>query len=124
METFVEGSKEQFKAFMDASIEGPIRMLNLLKYKPDGGSKKYAQYAAHTAPLLEKCGGKVIFQADARLTVIGPEDWDKMLIVEYPNRAAFFSMVLSEEYQKGVHLRHEALEDSRLVCMQSEKNHD
>jgi uncharacterized protein (DUF1330 family) len=53
-----------------------------------------------------------------RKTVIGGEEWDDVFIVEYPSKEAFFDMVTSEEYQKGAHFRTEALEDSRLVCMQ------
>ena len=120
METHVEGTKEQFVSFMKAPIEGPIRMLNLLRYKADGGEAKYAEYGANTQPCLEKVGGKVIFRGDGKLTVIGGEDWDLILIVEYPSKDKMVEMIQSEEYQAGVHLRHEALEDSRLVCMQSE----
>jgi uncharacterized protein (DUF1330 family) len=41
-----------------------------------------------------------------------------VFIVEYPDRDAFIDMVQSAEYQQGAHLRHDAIEDSRLVCMQ------
>lgn len=115
----VEGTGEQFKSFMGLPIEGPIHMLNLLRYKEDGGRETYAKYGAHTAPLLEARGGKVVYRSEGRATVIGEEVWDTILIVEYPNRDAFFDMIRSDEYQAGVHLRTEALEDSRLVCMQS-----
>ena len=120
--THIEGTKEQMKAFLTMDLEGPIHMLNLLRYKPDGGRETYAKYAAHTSPLLEKRGGKAIYRSDGRATVIGGEEWDTVLIVEYPSRDAFKDMITSEEYQAGVHLRHEALEDSRLICMQAEKS--
>jgi len=115
----VEGSPEQFKAFMKMDVEGPIHMLNMLCYKPDGGRDSYAKYSAHTLPLLEKVGGKMVYSAEPRKSVIGGENWDDIFIVEYPSKAAFLDMVMSEEYQEGVHLRHEALMDSRLVCMQN-----
>jgi len=115
----VEGTPEQFRAFMKMDLEGPIHMLNMLRFKPDGGREAYAKYSDHTTPLLEKRGGKAVYRAEARKAVIGEEDWDEIFVVEYPNKAAFLDMVLSEEYQKGVHLRHEALADSRLVCMQA-----
>jgi uncharacterized protein (DUF1330 family) len=117
--THVEGSPEQMKAFMKMELDGPIHMLNLLRYKEEGGRALYAQYSAHTLPLLAERGGKVIYRAQARKTVIGGEAWDDVFIVEYPSKGAFLDMVLSDEYQRGVHLRHEALLDSRLVCMQT-----
>jgi uncharacterized protein (DUF1330 family) len=114
----VEGSPEQFKAFMKMDVDGPIHMLNMLRYKPGGGRDSYAKYSANTRPLLEERGGKIVYDAEPRTSVIGEEDWDAVFIVEYPSKAAFIDMVTSDEYQKGVHLRHEALLDSRLVCMQ------
>lgn len=114
----VEGSPDQIKAFMALPIEGPIHMLNLLRFKKDGGRASYAKYSAHTVPLVEKRGGKVVYAAEGKATVIGGENWDSIFIVEYPSREAFIDMITSQEYQSGAHLRHEALEDSRLVCMQ------
>jgi uncharacterized protein (DUF1330 family) len=114
----VEGTKEQMKTFMKLDIRGPIHMLNMLRFNADGGREKYRQYGKHTAPLLAKVGAKVISRSEARATLIGGEDWDAVLVVEYPSRMAFLDMVLSEEFKKGKHLRHEALEDSRLICMQ------
>lgn len=59
------------KAFLAMDIEGPIRMLNPLRYKPDRGRETYAQYAARTSPLLEKRRGKTIYRSEGRATVIG-----------------------------------------------------
>lgn len=117
--TQIEGTPEQFKAFMDMDLDGPIHMLNMLRYKPDGGRDSYAKYSEHTMPLLKERGGKMVYRAEARKAVIGEEDWDDIFVIEYPSKAAFLDMVLSEEYQKGAHLRHEALLDSRLICMQA-----
>ena len=41
--------------------EGPVTMLNLLKFKADGGMEKYMEYGAAVAPLLEKVHGKSTF---------------------------------------------------------------
>lgn len=117
--TYIEPTEEQMAAFARSGVEGPIHMLNLLKLKPAGGAASYAKYAKHTAPCLEKVGGKVVYQAEGRAAVIGPDQWDLILIVEYPSVAKFMEMVTSEQYLKGVHLRSEALADSRLVCMQA-----
>ncbi len=115
---YIEGTPEQMQDFLAMDIEGPIQMLNLLRFKPEGGRESYAEYSKQTVPLVEKRGGKVIYRAGGRATVIGGETWDSVFIVEYPDRAAFLDMIQSEEYQQGAHLRHNALEDSRLVCMQ------
>lgn len=115
---FVDRTTEQTQTFMELDIEGPIHMLNMLRFKADGGRDKYRQYGKHTAPLLAKAGAKVISRCEARATLIGGEDWDVVLVVEYPSREAFLDMVTSEEFLQGKHLRQEALEDSQLICMQ------
>jgi len=114
----IQGTSEQMQEFLDKQIDGPIHMLNLLRFKPDGGRESYADYSKHTVPLVEQRGGKVVYRAQGRSTVIGGETWDSVFIVEYPDRDAFIDMVQSAEYQQGAHLRHDAIEDSRLVCMQ------
>jgi len=115
----IERTEEQTRAFMDLDIEGPVHMLNLLRFKAEGGREKYREYAKHNAPLLAKVGGKAISRSEARATLIGGEDWDAVLIVEYPSRKAFLDMVLSDDFKEAKHLRQQALEDSRLICMQA-----
>ena len=116
---FVEPEQDQMQTFLKSDIEGPIHMLNLIRLKKDGGLESYAKYGEATGPCLAKVGGKIVYQAQGRFTVIGGETWDMVFIVEYPSRDKFIEMVTSEEYQKGAHLRGEGVEDSRLVCMQS-----
>ncbi|MFP6581841.1 MAG: DUF1330 domain-containing protein [Candidatus Hydrogenedentota bacterium] len=115
----LEGTKEQMVEFLKLDLTGPIQMLNLLRFKEDGGRETYAKYSANTLPLLKERGGKSVYRSVARKTVIGEEAWDEVFIIEYPSKDAFFDMITSDEYQKGVHLRMEALEDSRLVCLQA-----
>ena len=115
----LEGTKDQMKEFLKLPVEGPIHMLNMLRYKKDGGQETYMKYSDNTKPLLEARGGKIVSSWSPRMTVIGDERWDWIFIVEYPSKDVFFDMITSEEYQSGVHLRTEALEDSRLVCLQA-----
>lgn len=116
---YLERTEEQTKAFMEIDIEGPIHMLNMLRFKADGGREKYRAYGKHNAALLAKAGGKLISRSSALATLIGGEEWDEILVVEYPSREAFLNMVLSDEYEVARHMRKEALEDSRLICMQA-----
>jgi len=116
---FIEPESDRLAAFMSSGIEGPINMLNLLKFKPDGGRESYNRYGEHVAPCLEAVGAKVVYAADGKAAVIGPECWDMILIVAYPSVEKFMEMVSSEAYREHMHFRTEALEDSRLVCMQA-----
>jgi uncharacterized protein (DUF1330 family) len=53
--------------------------------------------------------------------LVGKEEWDEILVVEYPSRKAFLNMVQSDEYKVPKQIRNEALEDSRLISMQAPK---
>ncbi len=89
-------------------------MLNLLRFKPDGGQERYAEYGAAVTPLLEKAGARVVFLGEAALPLLGEGRWDSVLLVEYPSRGAFLEMIGSAEYQTIGHLRTEALEHGEL----------
>ena len=99
--------------------EGPVTMLNLLAFKPDGGRERYVEYGEAVAPLLEKVGGRLVFQGQAAPAVLGGESWDLVLLVEYPTRRAFLEMIQSDEYQAIAHLRTEALAKGELHPLDS-----
>ena len=44
---------EQFKAFTELPDEGPIVMVNLLKFKPDGGRESYRIYGEKFAEMMQ-----------------------------------------------------------------------
>jgi arylsulfatase A-like enzyme/uncharacterized protein (DUF1330 family) len=119
--TYLDRTEEQTSLLKELDIEGPILMLNMLRYKKDGGREKYREYGRSLGPLLAKAGAKLYSRSDALATLIGDEEWDEILVVEYPSREAFLNMVQSDEYKVPKQMRNEALEDSRLICMQAPK---
>jgi uncharacterized protein (DUF1330 family) len=118
MESSVDPEKlnqEGFAAFAARTGEGsPVVMLNLLRFKPDGGRERYEEYGAAVAPLLAKAGGRVAFGGDPATVLLGERSWDLVLLVEYPTRGAFLEMIGSEEYQAIAHLRTAALTEGEL----------
>ncbi len=110
-------NQEAMAAFAGRASDGPVYMLNLLEFVPDGGAERYAEYGAAVAPLLEKAGGKPIFAGRPAESLIGEGSWDMMLLVSYPTRQAFLDMVSSPEYQEIEHLRSQALARSELRAM-------
>ncbi|HMC50262.1 MAG TPA: DUF1330 domain-containing protein [Solirubrobacterales bacterium] len=111
-------NQEGFAAFAARSGEdAPVTMLNLLRFKPDGGQERYAEYGAAVMPLLEKAGARVVFLGESALPLLGDGRWDSVLLVEYPTCQAFLDMVASAEYQAIGHLRTEALEHGELHPM-------
>jgi uncharacterized protein (DUF1330 family) len=92
-------------------------MLNLLRFKPDGGQERYLEYGTAVAPLLEKVGGRIVWTGQPAAPLLGESGWDLVVLVEYPSRGAFLEMIASPEYQEIGHLRTEALELGELHPM-------
>ena len=102
-------NQEGFAAFGErANEDGPVVMLNLLAFKPEGGRERYMEYGAAVAPLLEKVGGRIVFAGAPVIALLGDDSWDLVALVEYPTRRAFLDMIGSSEYEAIEHLRTEA----------------
>jgi uncharacterized protein (DUF1330 family) len=100
---------DQLAAFI-ALPDGPIVMVNLLKFKPDGGAEDYAKYAAGVGPILRKIGARSIFAGEAKVCLIGGGDWDAIALVEYPDKMALIRMTQLSEYQAIHHHREAGLQ--------------
>jgi len=110
-------NQDAFAAFAARATDGPVFMLNLLEFVPEGGAERYAEYGVAVAPLLEGVGGRAVFAGTPAESLIGEGSWDLMVLVSYPTRQAFLDMVSSTEYQEIAHLRSEALVRSELRAM-------
>ena len=97
---------EQMREFLTLP-DGPVLMVNLLKFKPGGGAEEYAKYIAGVRPVLQEFGATIVISGEAATCLIGNGDWDMIALVEYPSPSAFFEMVNSDEYQ-AVHGHREA----------------
>jgi uncharacterized protein (DUF1330 family) len=119
-------SEQQVSDVVSSSDDGPVLMLNLLRFKEmaDGidegvtGAEAYARYSAATEPFLAAVGGQLRVVLLPQQTVIGPpeSEWDLILLVEYPSRAKFMEMASNPEYLKIHAHREAALADSRLIA--------
>lgn len=111
----VDPTGHDLKRYLAEDDGGPVVMLNLLRFRPDGRAS-YDRYAREIVPHLERVGGSVVYAGDAGTSLV-PADgsgWDAVLLVRYPSRQAFCAMVADEAYQRITHLRTEALEEAVL----------
>ena len=105
-------SRERVGEMMEPGPDGPIYMVNLLKFKEhaeyeDGratdlsGRDAYQLYGSEVSKLVGDYGGEVNFVADVTFLALGQveELWDEVAIAMYPNRAALFEMSSSPEWQ-------------------------
>lgn len=111
----VDPTGEDLKHFLADDPGGPVVMLNLLRFK-EGGRASYDEYASAIQRFLEEYDASVIYGGDCSTTLVAPQDhrWDAVLIVRYPSRQAFSSMVADPNYQEITGLRTESLEEAVL----------
>jgi uncharacterized protein (DUF1330 family) len=125
-------TKEQIQALVDSELDTPIVMLNLLKFAEragndasgggdgvESGRESYARYGERMRTMLEETGARVLFQGRADSVVIGgdADDWDAVILVEYPSRMAFLEMTSSPKYRDVSKDRSAGLADSRLIAI-------
>jgi uncharacterized protein (DUF1330 family) len=104
------------KRYLAEDPGGSVVMLNLLRFN-DGGRASYEAYAkALDETYLPRYGGHVLYVGDGSTPLVAEQgqDWDVVLLVQYPSRKAFSEMVADPEYQQVTHLRTEALLEAVL----------
>lgn len=112
VENRVYPDPEQMAALQENGPDGPIVMVNLLKFRekalyPDGrdpdlsGREAYDRYAREVVKLLRAVGGSVVFSGDVSFLTLGRADelWDEVALAEYPSRDALMKMSMSEEWR-------------------------
>lgn len=131
----IEPTRAGIRALRERGIEGPVEMLNLLRFRetadyaaspelaptqPISGKQAYDRYSEHTMPRLAEVGAEVTNLGFGGGALIGPDDehWDLVLTVRYPSVDAFLTMTSDPAYVATMGHRTAALEDSRLVPMQ------
>lgn len=102
----------QMEKMMGRGPDGPIVMVNLLKFKDkavyrDGratdlsGREAYDIYSRAVIQLIQEFEGRIFFSADVTGLAVGLVDdlWDEIALAEYPNRAAMAAMTSSKEWR-------------------------
>lgn len=113
MIAFTPAELDRFIAEDDGS---PVVMLNLLRFKPDGGRDRYLEYLGMAGPLVARYGAEIIYAGDGLppLAAESGQDWDAVALVRYPTRRAFADMVADPDYQKADPVRLSALVEAVL----------
>lgn len=108
------GDPARIAAMQDKGPDGPIVMVNLLKFReranypedhPDHGAglsgrEAYQRYAEAVTRILPDYGGRPLWAGDVTFLALGrvEELWDEIALVEYPDRAALWAMSTSPEW--------------------------
>ena len=114
-------TQEQIQALLADPAEGPVVMVNLLRFKP-GGEAAYRRYADAMRKLVEGRGGRFVWSGRVTAQVVGTggEGFEIVGLVEYPSRKVFVEIATSKEVAGiGVH-RSAGLEGQWLLATSAE----
>lgn len=128
----IDPTADQVRALRDHGSDGPVVMLNLLKFRllaeyQDGepacsGGEAYARYQhAFTVTVGAVSGAEVLYDGPVEQVFIGmagtaETDWDKALMVRYPTRQHFLAMMADADYREALRHRYAGL--ARTVLLQ------
>jgi uncharacterized protein (DUF1330 family) len=108
--SFLDAS--DLERFVAADPHGPVVMLNLMRFAPDGAAK-YMQYIEQftSSGVNERYGVKIVYGGTGHASLVAADggDWDMVALVSYPSRRHFVEMVNDPDYQEFEHLRAEAV---------------
>jgi hypothetical protein len=132
VQTYLDPTQEQGRAYFSRNVAGSIVMLNLLRFRPTAdysaapalkpgapisGEEAYRRYMDHRLPFLKASGGELLFYGRGGEFLIGPanERWDAAMPVRQSSMSSFLAFASNPEYLAGTGHRVAALEDSRLL---------
>ncbi len=124
---------QQIQRLIEKGPDGPIVMVNLLKFRkkaaygperPEAkenlsGADAYRRYATAALQYVSSMGGGVVWSGAQKTVVVGDDaqdDWDEVLCVRYPSREAFLKMAQDPAYLSAHYHREAALERAALLC--------
>lgn len=105
--------------------DGPVVMVNLVRFRDqslDGngsGWDAYQRYSKADMPLLKRVGGTILWAGHVEgvaLGDLGAGRWDWVVVVFYPSRSAFLSMMTSPEYELANVDRENAVDDHVILA--------
>ena len=132
MRADISPTQAQLRLLQEKGPEGPIVMVNLLKYReraayeagrPEAkenltGREAYQRYGAAAFKFVHALGGGIAWMGPQALVFIGgaEQEWDDIVCVRYPSRAKFLEMVSNTDYLAATYHRDAGLERTALLC--------
>lgn len=129
----IDPTRDQVRALRDQGRDGPVVMMNLLKFReianyPEGsdmapcsGKDAYDRYQhAFTVAVGAISQAEVLYDGPCEQVFIGQPgveatDWDKLLLVRYPTRQHFLAMMADDSYRDALVHRYAGLERTVLI---------
>ena len=119
MLTLIENALEKFLNEDDGQA---IVMLNLLRFREDGGRERYRDYLTVAAPIVARFGAEIVYVGNGlpALSAEPGQAWDAVALVRYPNRRAFAELAMDADYRnRAAPMREAALAEAVLQPLQT-----
>tara|TARA_B100001029_G_C15043133_1_gene445118 strand:+ start:440 stop:805 length:366 start_codon:yes stop_codon:yes gene_type:complete len=114
-------SKESLIKFLKSDHEGPLDMVNVLRFKANGRSE-YEKYAEAISSFMKDFGMETIYSGDVFSTILGDDDFfHHVIIMRYPSKEKFIEFSSSERWKAIEHHRTEGLESQWLLASKENK---
>ncbi|MEE8600673.1 DUF1330 domain-containing protein [Euzebya tangerina] len=108
----LQPTADQFRSFRDDPHDGPIAQVNLLKYRvraayapgdpeygaDESGAAAYQRYVDAFTIAAAEVGGICLLHSNVERFFIGAGDWDAVLVMHFPSRAAFMGSLGHGDY--------------------------
>lgn len=123
---------KQIQTMIERGPQGPMVMVNLLKYRAQAaygdraeakdhlsGRDAYQRYGMVALQHVMKRGGSVVWGGPQKFVMVGEDaanDWDDVVCVRYPSRTAFLEMTQDPDYLAAHYHREAGLERTVLIC--------
>ena len=113
MISFARADLDRFLAEDDGK---PVVMLNLLRFRPDGGRERYFEYVNMVGPLVARYGAEIVYAGDGSTPLAAEpgQSWDTVALVRYPSRRALADMIADPAYESADAVRMSALTEAVL----------
>jgi uncharacterized protein (DUF1330 family) len=133
VDTSIDPTRDQVRALRDHGRDGPVVMMNLLKFHETArypaelgmdacsGAEAYSRYQhAFTVAVGKVSQAEVLYDGPCEQLFIGQAgsdagDWDKLLLVRYPSRQHFLAMMADDSYRDALVHRYAGLARTVLV---------
>ncbi len=115
----VSPNLDEINAMRKAAPPGPVVVLNLMKFRADGGQEAYAEYMKVVGTIVDGLGVEPLYAGMAGKDFAAGEEWDMVLLARYPNFEAFANLMTHPTYvNEAIPHRETALEKAMLMMTQ------
>ncbi len=108
----IDPSPEALQRFLAEDDGRPVTMLNLHRFKRDGGEAAFEAFVRRFTRVLESIGAEVVYLGRMSSPFIPAEGsgWEAILLTRYPRRELLLELVEHPEYPELRRMRSDALE--------------